>query len=69
MGNFELVRNLKNNVEAWSEWRRMSPDIEPDLSSADLSGVRLIDADLGSANRSRSQGCNDRSLLLTSDSI
>lgn len=32
---------LNQGVEPWNQWRRTNPDIEPDLSGADLSDARL----------------------------
>jgi predicted transcriptional regulator len=32
---------LKRGVEVWNEWREENPDIIPDLSGSDLSGMKL----------------------------
>jgi len=50
MANPEHLKILKRGVKAWNEWRRKHRGVDPDLSSADLSGANLIQADLISAN-------------------
>jgi hypothetical protein len=48
------VRILKEKgVEAWNEWRRMNPTIQPDLSGADLTETQLIKANLCKADLSK----------------
>ena len=32
---------LEEGVEAWNDWREENPDIQPDLSNADLSSSNL----------------------------
>jgi hypothetical protein len=41
MANPEHLAILKKGVEAWNQWRTERPDIQPDLSGADLIGVKL----------------------------
>jgi hypothetical protein len=48
MADDELVKILKQGVEAWNKWRRENPEIWLDLAGADL-----IDASLSGANLSR----------------
>ncbi|HET6978950.1 MAG TPA: toll/interleukin-1 receptor domain-containing protein [Pyrinomonadaceae bacterium] len=57
MANEEHVALVKQGSSAWNEWRRINPDIIPDLSEADLSQadlrwVNLIGGDLYFANLS-----------------
>jgi hypothetical protein len=47
MANEEHLKILKQGVEVWNRWRRENPDVRPDLSRADLSGVIHIDWDGG----------------------
>ena len=42
MANQEHLDILKQGVDAWNEWKRQHPDIEPDLSDADLSETQLV---------------------------
>src|SRR5690349_18399445 len=42
MANSEHVATLRKGVSAWNEWRKAHPGIVPDLSGADLSGMRLV---------------------------
>jgi uncharacterized protein YjbI with pentapeptide repeats len=37
MANPEHLRILEKGIEAWNQWRKQYPDLEPDLSGADLS--------------------------------
>src|ERR1039458_2148519 len=53
MANPEHLAKLKEGVKAWNRWREQNPQIEPDLSGADLSEASLLDAKLGLANLSR----------------
>lgn len=39
MANQEQLDFLKQDVQAWDEWRMMHPDIRPNLSGADLGGA------------------------------
>jgi uncharacterized protein YjbI with pentapeptide repeats len=41
MADPEHVEILKEGVEVWNKWREKNPDIEPDLSEADLEGLIL----------------------------
>jgi len=60
MSKKEHVALLKQGVEVWNEWRTENPDVTPDLSNANLSGVilgdrfqerlNMSDADLSYAN-------------------
>ncbi|NQT04000.1 MAG: pentapeptide repeat-containing protein [Planctomycetes bacterium] len=57
MANPEHLKILKQGVDAWNKWRIENPDIEPDLTRAnmpraDLSGADLSSVDLGSADLS-----------------
>ncbi len=52
MANPEHLEILKQGVEQWNKWREKNPDIEPDLSNADLSGANLSNADLSDADLS-----------------
>jgi hypothetical protein len=36
MANDEHVALLKKGVDAWNEWRKENPEIQPDLSDANL---------------------------------
>ncbi len=53
MANQEHLAILKQGVDTWNEWREEHTDIQPDLSEADLRGVRLGGARLGKADLSR----------------
>jgi uncharacterized protein YjbI with pentapeptide repeats len=50
MANEEHVAMLKQGVAAWNKWRGANPDIEPNLSEADLYEAYLDKADLREAN-------------------
>jgi hypothetical protein len=50
MVNQEHLDILKRGVKAWNQWRKDSPDAEPDLSGANLSGAKLYNIDLSRAN-------------------
>jgi Pentapeptide repeats (8 copies) len=52
MANKEHVAKLKEGVTAWNAWRKENPDIQPDLSGANLSDARLWGAVLKDANLS-----------------
>ena len=47
MANEEQLAIIRQGPEAWNAWRRKHPDVRPDLS-----GARLIMADLGGADLS-----------------
>lgn len=46
MANEEHLALLKQDRTAWDQWRREHPEIQPDLSDADLSGTDLRGVDL-----------------------
>jgi Pentapeptide repeats (8 copies) len=55
MANEEHLAKLKEGVEAWNQWRKKNPGLQPDLqgaflSQAQLQGVNLIGAQLQGAN-------------------
>jgi uncharacterized protein YjbI with pentapeptide repeats len=50
MANEEHVALLRQGVETWNAWRKENPDIEPDLSGANLFAANLINAVLPRAN-------------------
>jgi uncharacterized protein YjbI with pentapeptide repeats len=52
MANKEHLKILGRGVEAWNEWRRANPKVEPDLEGADLQGTDLVRASLANANLS-----------------
>jgi hypothetical protein len=53
MANQLHLKILQQGVEEWNQWRDDYPDIKPDLSEADLSGMTLMKADFESANLSK----------------
>ncbi len=60
MANQEHVARLQEGPEAWNTWRVIHPEVQPDLSGANLSGMTLEGydfhrADLSQANLS---GCS-----------
>ena len=46
----ECIVLLKQDVRAWNTWRKMYPDVHPDLSSANLKEANLSGADLREAD-------------------
>jgi len=50
MANQEQLEILKQGVEVWEAWREENPDVNIDLSEADLVGVNLMRANLSEAN-------------------
>ncbi|NEP13030.1 MAG: pentapeptide repeat-containing protein [Symploca sp. SIO2C1] len=52
MANPDHLAELNKGVQMWNQWRRENPDIIPDLTKANLSGVDLRKADLCQANLS-----------------
>ena len=46
MANQEHVKIIKQGVKPWNRWRNENPDIQPDLSEADLRGEGLGGANL-----------------------
>lgn len=53
MANPEHLKILKKGVKAWNKWRKENPDIEPDLSWANMPRANLSGANLCEANLSR----------------
>jgi len=49
--HFEIVQQ---GVEEWNQWRKENPEIEPDLSEIDLSGMKLNNANLSDTDLRRS---------------
>ncbi len=62
MANPEHVERLKRSVEEWNAWRQEHPEIQPDLSNANLICADLSNANLVFANLS-STNFNDASLF------
>ena len=52
MANEKHVKLLEQSVQAWNQWRKEHPEINPDLSGALLSGADLSGANLSGANLS-----------------
>jgi uncharacterized protein YjbI with pentapeptide repeats len=52
MSNPEHVTKLKEDVEAWNEWRKVNTEVRPDFSEADLRNANLSNANLSNANLS-----------------
>lgn len=50
MANAEHLKILRHGVEVWNDWRIEHPDCKPDLSGANLEGLKLCIADLQNAN-------------------
>ena len=50
MANLKHVAKLQEGVEAWNAWRAQSPNVQPDLHKANLTGARLREANLGGGN-------------------
>lgn len=50
MANQEHLAILKQGVEAWNQWRKEHPEIQPDLSEASLSNANLSSANLNGAD-------------------
>jgi len=50
MANQEHLAKLKLGVDAWNDWRKQTPQIEPDLFRANLLGANLAGANLSKAN-------------------
>lgn len=53
MANQEHLDLLKQDIAAWNEWREKYPDIQPDLSGANLSETNLEGANLSKAHLER----------------
>jgi uncharacterized protein YjbI with pentapeptide repeats len=58
MANEEHLKILRRGVEVWNQWRKDSPEIEPDLQGAELQGVNLHQAHLGRVNFSKANLIN-----------
>jgi uncharacterized protein YjbI with pentapeptide repeats len=52
MANAEHLAILREGFSAWHTWRKEHPDVTPDLSQVDLSGMRLSLFDLSKVNLS-----------------
>ncbi|NER98971.1 MAG: pentapeptide repeat-containing protein [Symploca sp. SIO1B1] len=52
MANRDHLAELNKGIQVWNQWRRENPDIIPDLTKANLSGVDLRKADFRRANLS-----------------
>jgi uncharacterized protein YjbI with pentapeptide repeats len=52
MANQEHLDILQQSVIMWNQWRNEHADIEPDFSTADLSGAKLRRANLSAADLS-----------------
>ncbi len=50
MANESHLALLKQGVDAWNQWRKKHPDIQPDLRGANLRGVDLQGIHFGSVN-------------------
>ena len=50
MANKKHLAILREGVDTWNMWRDENPDVQPDLSGADLSGSDFSDADLSGTN-------------------
>ena len=50
MANEEQLEILNKGIETWNKWREDSPDVEIDLTLADLMGANLADANLKGAD-------------------
>jgi uncharacterized protein YjbI with pentapeptide repeats len=53
MANEEHLRIIQQGVKVWNQWRVDNPDIESDLSEADLSGADLSEVNLSGADLSK----------------
>ena len=47
MANLQQLAILKQGVDVWNKWRDEHPDVEVDLSKADLSNINLVEAFAG----------------------
>jgi uncharacterized protein YjbI with pentapeptide repeats len=52
MANQQHLDLIKQGSDAWNEWRKQHPEIEPDLSYANLSSANLSGTNLRSADLS-----------------
>jgi uncharacterized protein YjbI with pentapeptide repeats len=53
MANSEHFARLREGVAAWNEWRKEHPEILPNVSLEDLSGLNLSEANLSETNLRR----------------
>ncbi|MBD0265835.1 MAG: pentapeptide repeat-containing protein, partial [Tolypothrix sp. Co-bin9] len=53
MANPEHLALLRAGAVTWTEWRKKNPQVELDLSAANLSGYNLRGANLEGVNLSR----------------
>jgi uncharacterized protein YjbI with pentapeptide repeats len=60
LANAEHVAKLTEGVERWNQWKGQNPELRPDLSEADLEGVKLTGADLSGAylNKAKLKGAD-----------
>jgi uncharacterized protein YjbI with pentapeptide repeats len=49
MANEDHIAQLMRGVAAWNAWREENPDVQPDLSGADLGDEILREANLNGA--------------------
>ena len=49
MANEDQIKIIKQGVEVWNNWRKSNPSIIPDLTEADLRGLKLQKIDLHQA--------------------
>ncbi|MGE5611610.1 MAG: pentapeptide repeat-containing protein [Bacillota bacterium] len=49
MGDSTHISKIREGVAAWNDWRRANPDIQPNLTRADLAGMDLTEVDLRGA--------------------
>jgi uncharacterized protein YjbI with pentapeptide repeats len=50
MANQEHLNLLKQGVKTWNKWREGHPDVQPDLTDANLAGIKLSEINLKRAN-------------------
>jgi uncharacterized protein YjbI with pentapeptide repeats len=55
MADVKQLKRLRRSVQEWNAWRQRRPDMQPDLSDANLVGAILIGADLSRVDLSRSK--------------
>src|SRR5204863_2676265 len=52
MADTQQVERLKRSIPEWNQWRKEHPEVQPDLSRADLSFANLRRANLSRTNLS-----------------
>ena len=52
MANQEHFKIFQQGISIWNQWRRENPDLEPDLSYADLSDIDLSNTSILNADMS-----------------